>query len=312
MPNVKLNNYLHLHFIVFVWGFTAVIGKLITIDALPLVWYRMLMASLIILAYILIRKFQLKVSPKTLLMLILGGIVVSLHWVTFFMAIKVSNVSIALATMSTGAFFTALLEPFWYGRKMVGYELIFGLIVMLGLYIMFRVETGFLNGILLALVSSFLSATFSLINGKLTQEQRPSIISFYELGSGVLFLSIYLVFSGSFDQKFFQLSVNDWMYIFILASVCTAYAFIASVKILKYISPYTVMLTINLEPVYGIILAFLLLGESEKLNPLFYVGALLILTTVVANGILKNRKKLKKLLMGYLPIKVLYLLVVKS
>tara|TARA_R110000737_G_scaffold140750_3_gene171522 strand:+ start:4329 stop:5237 length:909 start_codon:yes stop_codon:yes gene_type:complete len=294
MPNVKLNNYLHLHFIVFVWGFTAVIGKLITIDALPLVWYRMLMASLIILAYILIRKFQLKVSPKTLLMLILGGIVVSLHWVTFFMAIKVSNVSIALATMSTGAFFTALLEPFWYGRKMVGYELVFGLIVMLGLYIMFRVETGFLNGILLALVSSFLSATFSLINGKLTQEQRPSIISFYELGSGVLFLSIYLVFSGSFDQKFFQLSVNDWMYIFILASICTAYAFIASVKILKYISPYTVMLTINLEPVYGIILAFLLLGESEKLNPLFYVGALLILTTVVANGILKNRKKLKK------------------
>lgn len=294
MPNVKLNNYLHLHFIVFVWGFTAVIGKLITIDALPLVWYRMLMASLIILAYILIRKFQLKVPPKTLLMLILGGIVVSLHWVTFFMAIKVSNVSIALATMSTGAFFTALLEPFWYGRKMVGYELVFGLIVMLGLYIMFRVETGFLNGILLALVSSFLSATFSLINGKLTQEQRPSIISFYELGSGVLFLSIYLVFSGSFDQKFFQLSVNDWMYIFILASVCTAYAFIASVKILKYISPYTVMLTINLEPVYGIILAFLLLGESEKLNPLFYVGALLILTTVVANGILKNRKKLKK------------------
>ena len=294
MPNVKLNNYLHLHFIVFVWGFTAVIGKLITIDALPLVWYRMLMASLIILAYMLIRKFQLKVSPKTLLMLILGGIVVSLHWVTFFMAIKVSNVSIALATMSTGAFFTALLEPFWYGRKMVGYELVFGLIVMLGLYIMFRVETGFLNGILLALVSSFLSATFSLINGKLTQEQRPSIISFCELGSGVLFLSIYLVFSGSFDQKFFQLSVNDWMYIFILASVCTAYAFIASVKILKYISPYTVMLTINLEPVYGIILAFLLLGESEKLNPLFYVGALLILTTVVANGILKNRKKLKK------------------
>tara|TARA_R110002012_G_scaffold148226_1_gene306974 strand:- start:3785 stop:4693 length:909 start_codon:yes stop_codon:yes gene_type:complete len=294
MPNVKLNNYLHLHFIVFVWGFTAVIGKLITIDALPLVWYRMLLASLIILAYILIRKFQLKVSPKTLLMLILGGIVVSLHWVTFFMAIKVSNVSIALATMSTGAFFTALLEPFWYGRKMVGYELVFGLIVMLGLYIMFRVEKGFLNGILLALVSSFLSATFSLINGKLTQEQRPSVISFYELGSGVLFLSIYLVFSGSFDQKFFQLSVNDWMYIFILASVCTAYAFIASVKILKYISPYTVMLTINLEPVYGIILAFLLLGESEKLNPLFYVGALLILTTVVANGILKNRKKLKK------------------
>ncbi|MDX1768106.1 DMT family transporter [Arenibacter troitsensis] len=294
MPNVKLNNYLHLHFIVFVWGFTAVIGKLITIDALPLVWYRMLMASLIILAYILIRKFQLRVPPKTLLMLILGGIVVSLHWVTFFMAIKVSNVSIALATMSTGAFFTALLEPFWYGRKMVGYEVVLGLIVMLGLYIMFRVETDFFIGILLALASSLLSATFSLINGKLTQEQRPSVISFYELGSGVLFLSVFLIYSGSYDHKFFQLSINDWLYIFILASVCTAYAFIASVKILKYISPYTVMLTNNLEPVYGILLGVVLLGDSEKMKPLFYLGALLVLLTVVANGILKNRNKLKK------------------
>jgi len=294
MPNVKLNNYLHLHFIVFVWGFTAVIGKLITIDALPLVWYRMLMASLIIFAYILIRKFHLKVPPKALLTLILGGIVVSLHWVTFFMAIKVSNVSIALATMSTGAFFTAVLEPFWYGRKMVGYEVVFGLIVMLGLYIMFSVETGYLNGILLALVSSLLSAIFSLINGKLTKEHRPSVISFYELGSGVLFLSLYLAFSGGYHPKFFQLSLSDWLFIFLLASVCTAYAFIASVKILKYISPYTVMLTNNMEPVYGIILGVLLLGDSEKMKPLFYIGALLVLTTVVANGVLKNRKKLKK------------------
>ena len=294
MPNVKLKNYLHLHFIVFVWGFSAVLGKLITIDALPLVWFRMLMASLIIIAYILIRKFPLKVPPKTMLALVIGGIVVALHWVTFFMAIKVSNVSIALATMSTGAFFTALLEPFWYGRKIVGYEIIFGIVVMLGLYIMFRVETGYLLGMLLALVSSFLSATFSLINGKLTQQQRPSVISFYELGSGVLFLTIYLAVSGSFDQQFFQLPLNDWIFIFILASICTAYAFIASVKILKYISPYTVILTGNLEPVYGIILAFLILGDSEKMNPLFYVGAFLILATVVANGILKNRKKLKK------------------
>ena len=110
----------------------------------------------------------------------------------------------------------------------------------------------------------------------------------------MLFLSIYLVFTGSYDQKFFELSFNDWLFIFILASVCTAYAFIASVKILKYISPYTVMLTINLEPVYGILLGVIILGDSEKMNPLFYVGALLILATVVVNGILKNRKKLKK------------------
>lgn len=294
MPNVKLKNYLHLHFIVFIWGFTAILGKLITIDALPLVWYRMLMALLMILAYVLIRKFPLRVPLKTLLWLLAAGVVVALHWVTFFMAIKVSNVSIALATMSTGAFFAALLEPFWYGRKIIGYEIVFGIVVMLGLYLIFKVETEYIYGISLALISAFLSALFSMLNGKLTQYERPSVISLYEFGSGVLLLTLYLIFSGSFNAGFFDLSGMDWLYIFILASICTAYAFIASVKILKYISPYTVMLTTNLEPVYGILLAFFLLGDSERMNPLFYVGALIILATVVANGILKNRGKLKK------------------
>ncbi|HUH46998.1 MAG TPA: DMT family transporter [Arenibacter sp.] len=294
MPNVKLKNYLHLHFIVFIWGFTAILGKLITIDALPLVWYRMLMALLMILAYVLIRKYPLRVPLKVLIQLLVAGAVVAIHWVTFFMAIKVSNVSIALATMSTGAFFAALLEPFWYGRRIIWYEIFFGIVVMLGLYLIFKVETDYILGIGLALISAFLSAVFSMLNGKLTQYERPAIISLYEFSSGVLLLTLYLFLSGSFGSGFFNLSGMDWLYIFILASFCTAYAFIASVKILKYISPYTVMLTTNLEPVYGILLAFFLLGDSERMNPLFYLGALIILATVVANGILKNRDKLKK------------------
>lgn len=295
MPSVKLRNYFHLHFIVFIWGFTAVLGKLITIDALPLVWYRMGIAFLLILAYVKVRGLSYKVSLRTLLILVVAGAVIALHWVTFFTAIKVSNVSVALATMSTGAFFAAVLEPIWYGRKLIWYELVFGLVVMLGLYVMFNVETNYLYGIALALVSALLSAVFSLINGKLVQHQKPSIISLYELGSGVLLLSIYLAFRGRFDQGFFIVSASDWGYIFILATVCTAYAFIASVKVMRFISPYTVMLTTNMEPVYGIILAFLILGDSEKMNPLFYVGAVIILATVVANGVLKNRKKFKKL-----------------
>lgn len=290
----KLKNYLHLHFIVFIWGFTAVLGKLITLDALPLVWYRMLIATLLILVYIGIKKNKLKVSRKTLLTLIIAGIVIALHWVTFFMAIKVSNVSIALATMSTGAFFTAVIEPIWYGRKMIWYEIFFGFIVILGLLIIFNVETQYLYGMLLALASSFFAAIFSLMNGKLVQNEKPSIISFYELGSGVIFLSIYLAINGDFNTGFFQLSQNDWIYIAILASFCTAYAFIASVNVMKYISPYTVMLTINLEPVYGIILAFLILGDTERMNPLFYLGAFIILATVIANGVLKNKGELKK------------------
>lgn len=293
MPNDKLKNYLHLHFIVFIWGFTAVLGKLITVDALPLVWYRMFMASGLIFIYIAYKKFSLRVPPKTLLVLIIAGVVITLHWITFFKAIKVSNVSVALATMSTGAFFTALLEPIWYGRKIVWYEIFFGIIVMLGLYLIFNVESTYVEGIVLALISALLSATFSLINGKLIQKEKPSVISIYEMASGVVFLSIYLFFSGSFTSEFFQLSSNDWIYIFILASICTAYAFIASVKVMKYITPYTVMLTINLEPVYGIFLAFIILGESEKMDPMFYVGALVILSTVIANGILKNWSRLK-------------------
>ncbi|MEB8330571.1 DMT family transporter [Flavobacteriaceae bacterium KMM 6897] len=293
MLNDKLKNYFHLHFIVFIWGFTAVLGKLITVDALPLVWYRMFMASGFIFLYIAYKKFSLRVPTKTLLVLIIAGVVITLHWITFFKAIKVSNVSVALSTMSTGAFFTALLEPIWYGRKIVWYEILFGVIVMLGLYLIFNVESSYVEGIVLALISALLSAIFSLINGKLIQKEKPSVISIYEMASGVVFLSIYLSFSGSFTPKFFQLSSNDWMYIFILASICTAYAFIASVKVMKFITPYTVMLTINLEPIYGIVLAFIILGESEKMDPMFYLGALVILSTVIANGILKNWTRLK-------------------
>ncbi|WP_298488098.1 DMT family transporter [uncultured Maribacter sp.] len=294
MQNDKLKNLVHLHFIVFVWGFTAILGKLITIDALPLVWYRMGIASILIILYTLVKKIRVKVPKKTLLTMILGGIVVALHWVTFFMAIKVSNVSIALATLSIGAFFTAILEPIWYKRKIIKYEILFGLLVVIGLYFIFRVDTSYLYGMILAAISAFLAATFSIINGKLVQKEKPSIIAMVELSTGVAFLSIYFLFTNTFTADFFQISVKDWFYLFILSSICTAYAFIAAVKVMRFLTPYTVMLTTNLEPVYGILMALVLLRESKEINSMFYVGALIILTTVVANGILKNRKKLKK------------------
>ncbi|WP_340203394.1 DMT family transporter [Ascidiimonas sp. W6] len=293
MQNDDLKNYLHLHLIVFLWGFTAILGALISIEALPLVWYRMLMASILIGFYILIRKISIKVPWRTLILFILGGILIALHWVTFFGAIKTSNVSITLAMMSTGSFFTAILEPIWYKRRVIWYEIIFGLIVIVGLYIIFKVEGEYVYGIVLALISAFLSALFSLLNGKLVKEQKPSVISLYELFSGTLFLSVFLLFKGSFTAQFFTISISDWSYLFILASVSTAYAFIASVKIMKFISPYTVMLTINMEPVYGILLAFFILGDSERMDSGFYIGAVVILATVIANGILKYRLKKK-------------------
>ncbi|WP_299326318.1 DMT family transporter [uncultured Maribacter sp.] len=294
MQKDRVLNLLHLHFIVFIWGFTAILGKLITIDSLPLVWIRMGLATLFIAIYILFAKFSIKVSRKTLWWLVGGGIVVALHWVTFFLAIKVSTVSVALAMMSTGAFFTALMEPFWYKRKIIGYEIFFGLMVVAGLYLIFKVETEYVYGMIIALISAFLAAVFSLINGKLVQDHKPSVISFYELGVGMVFLSIVLLFKGDFNMSLITLPQMDWVYLIVLALICTAYAFIASVKIMRVLTPYTVMLTTNLEPVYGILLAWFIFGSEEKMKPMFYVGALIILSTVIANGILKQRANIKK------------------
>lgn len=300
MPNDKLKSYLHFHVIVLIWGFTAVLGALISLGAVPLVWYRMLMASVFILLWIKWKKKSLKLAPKRIRVMIIAGLVIAVHWLTFFGAIKVSNVSITLALLSTGAFFTSIMEPIFYKRKVIWYEILFGLIVILGLYIIFKVETEYVFGIILALSSAFLSAVFALINGKLARHEDASVISFYELLTGALGISVYLLiltFTGSeegFSNAFFDISASDLGYLLILASVCTAYAFIASVAVMRHLSPYTVMLTINLEPVYGILLAFWIFGSEEEMDAGFYYGAAIILSTVILNGILKTKRKIKR------------------
>ena len=291
MQNDNLKSYLHLHVIVFIWGFTAILGKLISLEALDLVWYRMLFASVIMTFVVLFNKEKMKVPFNVLVGFIVSGIIIAAHWLTFYQAIKVSNVSITLACLSTGAFFASILEPIFYKRKVIWYELLFGVIVVVGLGIIFNVETKYKTGIYLAVTSAFLSALFSVINGKYAKEYNPNIISLYELSSGVFFISIYLFFAGSFTPAFFALSINDLIWLFLLSSICTAYAFSASVKVMKFLSPFTVMLTINLEPIYGIILALLIFDDTEEMTPMFYVGALVILATVIANGIVKSYKK---------------------
>ncbi|MEZ7495147.1 DMT family transporter [Leeuwenhoekiella aequorea] len=291
MQNDSLKSYLHFHFIVFIWGFTAVLGALISIDTVALVWYRMLIASLFIYIYIRYKKIPLGASKSTRLKLAGAGIIIALHWLTFFGAIKLANVSITLAMLSTGAFFTSILEPIFYKRKVIWYEIVFGLFVIAGLYLIFEVETRYTEGIIVALISALLSAIFTLINGKFVQQHHPVMISFYELLTGALFITVFLAVTARFDAEFFNLNQSDWIYILILATICTAYAFIAAIKVMKYLSPYTVMLTTNMEPVYGIILAYVILGDTEEMNTGFYYGAVLILLTVIGNGILKSQRK---------------------
>ncbi|WP_372937838.1 DMT family transporter [Seonamhaeicola sp.] len=295
MPNAKLKNYLHLHLLVFIAGFTAILGELITITAIPLVWYRMIIASVLMFAYIKIAKVKLSIRPKSVLKLTIAGIIIAAHWITFFGAIDEANISIALAMFSTGAFFASLIEPIVYKRKIIWYEILFGLIVITGVIIITQSEIKYLTGIILGISSAFLSSLFAVLNGSFLKQHTATVISFYEFLSGVIFISLYLLFTTEgFNLKFFNLSTSDFFYLLILASVCTAYAFIASVHVMKLISPYTVVLTYNLEPIYGILIALILFPESEKMSTSFYYGALLIIATVILNGILKNSQKIKR------------------
>jgi drug/metabolite transporter (DMT)-like permease len=295
MQNAKLKNYLHLHFLVFIAGFTAILGELISISAVPLVWFRMGMASILIFVYIKVAKVDIKISPKAMIKLFIAGIIIALHWITFFGAIEVANVSIALAMFSTGAFFASIIEPIVFKRNIIWYEIVFGILVIIGIFLITQSEIRYVKGIILGISSAFLSSLFAVLNGKFLQRHSATVISFYEFISGVAFITIFIMlFSGGFSFEFFKLSSSDFVYLFILASVCSAYAFIAAVHVMKVISPYTVVLSYNLEPVYGIILAIMLFPEKEKMSANFYYGAIIILATVMLNGLLKNKRLLKR------------------
>lgn len=290
MPSAKFKNQLHLHFLVFIAGFTAILGELISLEAIPLVWYRMLIAGVLMFGFIKIKKISLVVSFRIILKFFLAGIVIALHWITFFAAIKVSNISITLAMFSTGAFFASLIEPIFYKRKIIPYEIIFGLLVIAGVFMIMQTEIKYLLGICLGITSALFSSLFAVINGKFVAHHNASTISFYEFISGVFFISLYIAFSNDgFDASFFKLPINDWLYLGILASVCTAYAFIASVYVMRYITPYSVVLTYNLEPIYGIFLALLFFPQTEVMPPVFYIGAALIICTVLMNALVKYK-----------------------
>ena len=294
MQNDKLNNHIHLHFLVLIAGFTAILGELISIDAIPLVWFRMSIAGVLMFLFIKIKKRSLKVPVKAVIRFSIAGIIIALHWITFFAAIKASNISITLAMFSTGAFFASLIEPLFYKRKIIGYEILFGLIVIAGVILITQSELRYLLGIALGISSALFATLFAVLNGQFVQNYKASVISFYEFVSGVLFMSIFIAFSGDgFDTSYFQLTASDWTCLIILASVCTTYAFIASIHVMKHITPYTLVLTYNLEPIYGIVLAIIIFPQTETMRSLFYLGAGLIISTVLLNAVFKNSNKSK-------------------
>ena len=294
MPNANLKHYLQLHFLVFIAGFTGILGELISIGSVALVWFRMFIAAILMFLYINMVKIKVDVDLKTKIKFLFAGIIIALHWITFFEAINQSNVSITLAMFSTGAFFASFIEPLIFKRRVVWYEIIFGILVVIGVFLITQSEIRNLNGILLGISCAIFSSFFAVLNGKFVKTYRASVISYYEFIGGIIFISLFLLFfKGGFSISFFSLSNSDWIYIFILASICTAYAFITAVNVMKHLSPYTVVLSYNLEPVYGIVLAIFLFPETEIMSPMFYIGAILILSTILMDGFIKSHRRLK-------------------
>ena len=292
MQNDNTKSLVHLHFLIFLWGFTSILGALIDLDSMPIVWYRMTIASALIAVYFLLfspKSFQLHKGALKYYML--GGLLISVHWVLFFYAIKISSISLTLSILSSASLMTSILEPLIYKRPFRLYEIFFGLFVIFGLYLIFGVQKENLEGIVVALICTLFSVLFSLLNGKLIQHYPANNISFYQLLTGAIVISFAILFNVENPASLIQLSWDDWLWLLLLSSVCTAYATIGSVVILNHVTPFTMMLSLNLEPVYGILFSLWIFGEQELMSTQFYIGVLIILGGVVGNGIYKRQLK---------------------
>jgi drug/metabolite transporter (DMT)-like permease len=289
-PNRQSQLFL-LHIIVFIWGFTGILGKLITLSSYDLVWWRVMIATLSIGVFVALFKKDIAVSLKEFFQFFAVGLLTAAHWICFFGSIKESNISVALAVISTTSFFVAIISPLVRKEKMLWYEIILGLIVVLGLYLIFHFEAQYSTGIVLSLLAALLAATFSSFNSLLVQKHSATKMAFWEMLSALIGISIFFALKQSTDwEKLLHPGLNNIGYLLVLGVVCTAVAFIVSIDVMQVLSPFTVALSINLEPVYTIGLAVLIFGESEYMSPQFYIGAIILISTLFINAYLKRNK----------------------
>ena len=293
MNDISINkNLLILHFTVLIWGFTGILGNLISISAVQMVWYRVMIASITLLAYFLLTKTSLKVSRKQFLQFFFTGSIVAVHWILFFHAIKVSTVSVTLVCLSSFTLFTAILEPLIKKQSILIPDVVVGLIIILGIYLIFKFESQYTEGIILGLSSALASSLFATINSTLVQKSDPKIIGFYELSGAFFWITIYRLITLDLQHERFILSATDWFYLVVLGTICTALAYVAGVSVMRTLSAFRVALITNLEPVYGIVLAFLFFGTRETMSVGFYLGATLILGSIFLYPIYKKRRGL--------------------
>lgn len=295
-----------MHLAVLLWGFTGVLGKLISLSAPVLVWYRMGLTALFIAIILQYRKLWQPIIKKDMMRLIGIGILFAIHWVMFYASIKLANASIALVCLSTASVFTAVIDPLLNRRKINPIEIGLSFIAIIGVYLIYALQTktaaqtmvNFPLGLLLGILASIISAVFTVFNKPLTQKYEPRLLVFYEMLTGFVFLSILAPFYIRSNPSE-PLLAMDWdiLWIFCLVYFCTVLGQSLAMSALKQLSSFTVTFTVNLEPLYGIVFAFLFFHEHREVNWGFYTGVGVIALSVLFQTILmiRNGRKAKKI-----------------
>ncbi|MES2773779.1 MAG: DMT family transporter [Bacteroidota bacterium] len=269
-----------LHIAVLLAGFTAVFGKIISLNEALLVWWRLLITAIVMLAIMWMSKHKPAYPLKSKLGVLGVGIFVGLHWLCFFGSVKYSNITIAVVCLSTSGFFSALLEPLIRRTKFKPVDLLLGALCIAGIYIIFHFDTQYKTGILLGILAALLSAVFSILNKKMVTQIDGLTITTYEMLGALILMSCIIPFYAAPLATSFLPVGWDWLWLCILAVVCTVWAFILQLQALKHVSAFTLNLSYNLEPIYGIILAFVFFKENKELSSQFYIGVLLILLSI--------------------------------
>jgi len=286
----RVKNLILMHFVVLIFGFTGILGKLITIEAVPLVFWRTAIGAVTIFLWLKLRNQVTKKSWATIAKLGGVGILIAIHWVTFFASIKASNVSIALTMLAVSPMFVGFIEPIFFRRKIDPKEIFIASVVIVGVAITLEFSSGYEWGVFLGLISAFFASLFATINGVLVKDHDASNISLVELFFASLVIFLFMAVRGEVGLELIAIDIMDWVYIIILAVVATSFAFIAFTHVMKVFTPFTTTVAINLEPIYSIILAVLIFGEEEIMGVQFYIGAALIIGAIIINTILKEKK----------------------
>ena len=286
----RRNALLLLHITVFIWGWTGILGKLIDQQALPLVYVRTWIAAAGLVVAALVLRRSLDPRTPELKQYLLTSLLIAGHWYTFYHTIKISTAGIAAACLATSTVFTALLEPFWFKRAVRTYEIVLGVIVVAALLLIFGLETEHRLGIVVGTISALLSAWFNVVNGVLVRRDHAIRIGFYEMVGAAIAVGIVLLATEGLPPPLWQLPADDVLWHLLLGLVCTSFAFVAGIAVMRELSPFTVVLAVNLEPVYTIIIALLIWKSEERLDTGSYIGIALILLCLFGNAWWQRRR----------------------